>query len=216
MPNYSKHMPVTDHLGNHFDSVLECCNVYDIPEFTFRNRYLKGWDIERILTQPIKRRNMGVVTDHLGRPFMSNIEKCEYYGIDYQIYETRRNTHHKTEKEALTNEVRPYKHEMDTPDGKHNESITKTARDNNLPRTTLISRLSNNFDSEELLSPKNARGYKRKSKYVSDHKSMKHHSYRAMCAYYDFPYQTFMSRFKKGWSIEKIFTTPVAGRKHHV
>lgn len=205
---YSKFMPVTDHLGNFFETVVICCEYWDIPEHTFRNRFLKGWDIEKILTKEIVRRNFPC-SDHLGNGFKSATEMCDAYGIDYGIYENRV-TSGMSVKDALTTPVRQGKRPVDNPNGTHYESVSELSEKLGISRGCFYSRLERDFSEDELFIDKIERGLKRPSERLPEYKGIRHNSYRALCKFYNFPYVTFMRRLNKlGWPIDKILETPV-------
>lgn len=208
---YSRYMPVTDHLGQKFDSVISCCRAWDIPEYTFRNRFLKGWDIERILTKEIVKRNF-TTSDHLGNTFNSAADMCEYYGIDYDLYENRINVLHMSVKEGLTAPVRPIKRIICLSDGKCFESVSEMAAALGISRSAIYSRIKRGFSDSDLVGRKIKRGYKRASKLRILYNGRYYNSYHALCTYYDFPYGTFMYRLKSGWPIDQILSTPVQKR----
>lgn len=45
-----------DHLGREFDSRAEMCAHWGINSMIYHSRDMKGWDLERILTTPIRKR----------------------------------------------------------------------------------------------------------------------------------------------------------------
>lgn len=48
-------MPVKDHLGNTFNTILEMCRHYNISSSSFHGRYkLKKWSLEDALTRPVR------------------------------------------------------------------------------------------------------------------------------------------------------------------
>ena len=52
--DYRYGKPCEDHLGNTFHTAKEMSIHYGIPYETYQSRKRRGWDIERILTTPVK------------------------------------------------------------------------------------------------------------------------------------------------------------------
>ena len=55
-PNdYEYGKPCVDHLGNKFKMVKDMCAYYGITESAYQSRKRRGWELERILTTPVKK-----------------------------------------------------------------------------------------------------------------------------------------------------------------
>lgn len=65
--DYQYGKPCEDHLGNKFRTIKDMCIYHGIPPETYQSRKKRGWELERILTTPVKNyvwrnpyRNMGI------------------------------------------------------------------------------------------------------------------------------------------------------------
>jgi len=55
----NRHAVVKDHLGNSYPSRLALARAYNLPYVTMQQRFRMGWDLERILTTPVRTRRNG-------------------------------------------------------------------------------------------------------------------------------------------------------------
>ena len=53
--------PCDDHLGNHYPSVLDMMDAYEIPYDVYYDRKNKKWPLEKILTTPVKSIGLAVI-----------------------------------------------------------------------------------------------------------------------------------------------------------
>lgn len=79
-----------DHQGNVFETRKAMCDFWGISQTLFSQRINKGWSIERSLTEPVHRIKMTACVDHVGNRFGSIRAMCDYWGINYNNFNTRR------------------------------------------------------------------------------------------------------------------------------
>lgn len=80
---------ITDHLGNKYSSIVELADAYSIDVKILRSRLYRGMTMENALTTPVKHRNIGFVTDHLGNKYSSLKSMCQKYGVTVKVYTNR-------------------------------------------------------------------------------------------------------------------------------
>lgn len=69
----------TDHIGNKYMSIKDMCLRYGISYCTYYYRNKYGWDIERILTEPVKH-----IVYKMADPFASRRKPCkDHNGVEY-------------------------------------------------------------------------------------------------------------------------------------
>ena len=96
--------PISDHIGNTFDSIESMCRYYDIPRTTYRRRLERGWELKDILTIPKRETGYGIpqpCCDHFGNKYNSVNEMCKAYNIPRSTFSTRIDSKWSLE-EALT------------------------------------------------------------------------------------------------------------------
>lgn len=69
----------TDHLGNHFDSLLEMCEHHGVTVNAYYNRYYRGLDLEEALNKDYGRVRGKSCVDHKGIVYKSKKEMCKAY-----------------------------------------------------------------------------------------------------------------------------------------
>ena len=82
--NYN--IPCQDHLGNHYNSQTEMARAYGLTIKVFAGRKRLGWDIEKILTTPIKRRFDHQDFIYNGITYTSKNDFCEKHGLNYDLF----------------------------------------------------------------------------------------------------------------------------------
>lgn len=73
-----------DHLGNHYNSLKEMCQYYNINPSVFNKRLNRKWTIEKALTTPTTKKNgkPKTVTDHKGNHYNSINDMAKTYNIN--------------------------------------------------------------------------------------------------------------------------------------
>ena len=205
-----KNIKITDHLGKEYASIQEMCDSYNINYHTYRNRIIRGISQEEALNGNFKNHAIKEITDFQGITHKSVKTMCEYYGVKYNTY--RQNLlRGKTEKEALTGgrKNNPYY------DHKGNKYDTKAemCKQYGLNATTYMNRIKKGWSVEKALTTKPNES---KEYYVTDHLGNVFNTQKEMCDAWNILINTYRSRIKKGWSIEKALTTPLNQPKKQI
>lgn len=133
-----------DHLGNEFKTITDMTRYWGINAGTFTGRIKKGWSVEDALTTPTQRPKKDKPSrekckDHLGNEFKTKKAMCEYWNIDFRLFQRRMNDKWPLEK-ALTTPI------DDTscidPLGNKFKSQGEMCRYYNIKFSTYISRLT--------------------------------------------------------------------------
>lgn len=81
-----KTKPITDHLGNTYDSIIAMCRAYGLAYNKYSNRIKAGWSQEDALTK----KHSNEIKDHKGNTFRSKELMCKHYHISKSLYERRK------------------------------------------------------------------------------------------------------------------------------
>ena len=194
-----------DHLGNRFKSLSLMCKHYNITEKAYLNRLKKGWDIESVLTVPMREG----VTDHLGNKFETISDMCKYYGITRDTYASRLALGWDLER-ILTEPLAIMKKACTDHLGNKYNSIYDICRHYGINSTMFNDRLSRGWTLEQTLTtPARTTNTQHRKKECSDHLGNKFESVNKLCNHYNIAYGVFYSRIKRGWSLEKALTEPI-------
>lgn len=142
--------------------------------------------------------------DHLGIEYKTKAEMCRHYGIKYYTFKGRIRAGWSLESALITPEK-----EVQTEIYDHLGNCYKTTSDMckhySIGQPLFLYRVNTLHWSIEkaLMTP-----IKGQEGSVVDHLGNKFSSEREMGEYYGIAYGTFTARRRKGWSIEKILTTP--------
>ena len=93
-----------DHLGNHYDSLKEMCQAYNITPSVLNKRLNRKWTIEKALTTPISKKNgkPKIVTDHKGNHYNSIKDMSKAYNINTKTLYARLQSGCPIEKALIT------------------------------------------------------------------------------------------------------------------
>lgn len=71
-------VPITDHLGNHFDSITAMCRHHQIPVTLYRNRRARGYTIKQAL------RTIDRTVEYKGKVYKNLRQLALSLGLDYR------------------------------------------------------------------------------------------------------------------------------------
>lgn len=185
-------------MGNTFDSIKQMCVYWNIPYGAYKERAKHNWSIERRLTTPIRKqqniqttdRNLGipksiqttqernVPIDHLGNKFPSIQKMCDYWGISYATYMSRRNQSGWSVKDALTTKTRTIKHPVTDHQGNQFASIKEACETWGIHRDTYTERIHYNRtdENEYFTKPVKPQEYKLGETFIRKyHKHLEYH-----------------------------------------
>ncbi len=212
-----------DHLGNHFHSIIEMCDYYNISPQTYRAWKKHGYTISEILSSQHHR---GFHTssdvkyyDHLGNGYKSKKEMCEHYQINVDVF-TRRLTRGLSLKDALTiSKSELYSkachkrgqncHQWTDHQGNTYKSMTDMASAFGIPFDRLRYRIKKGWTLEKALNTPyiNPSGCNL-CKQCTDHKGLSYRSISEMANAYGLKPSIVIRRINDGWSTEEALTIP--------
>lgn len=207
--------PVTDHLGNQFESKSAMYAYYDKPHNTVENRLRRGWTLEQALTidnsSNAAKVNFGkTCKDHLGNEYNSIRIMCEKYGITEKIYWGRIRTGWSVEKALTTPIVTQPKNSKEITDheGHVFPSKQKMCKYWDIPSNTYNLRIKNGWSMEKALTEPIHKVNNMGPKPCKDHIGNEFPSQNAMCRHYGITKDLLRSRLDLGWTLEEILTNP--------
>lgn len=163
-----------------------------------RARFRKNWTEEEAFEKTKS-------VDHEGHMFSSDTEMCLFWGITFEVFSRRMRAGWSIEK-ALTTASTTGKRVCDHK-GCEYESLNAMARAYGIDASTLRARLQRGYSLEEALESPVIHWNNR---YVSDHLGHVYPNISEMCMAWGINRSLYDQRKRKGWSVEKILTTPVA------
>ena len=193
-------MPVKDHLGNTFNTILEMCHHYNISSSAFHGRYnIKKWSLEDALTTPVRdTKKKKPCEDHKENTYPSILDMCQAYNLAPSLFYYRQKTLHWSLEKCLTTPVDTYK-----TNGNHKD-LKALCQEHGLTLSQYRARLKNpNWTKEDALTqPKSARPHQN----ITDHLGNTYPTLTAMCQHYGLRLDTYRRRLKKGFSKEEALT----------
>lgn len=175
--------------------------AYGLTKNQFFQRQRCGWDLEKILTTPV--RETPPCKDHLGTKFINIKEMCLAYGIDPAVYHKRKKLGWPLE-ECLTGK-KPYLDHKGNP----YPSIKEMCKAYDIPEGRYRDRIFHGYSVEEALTMPPSQG---NISPCQDHLGNHYYSQTKMAQAYGLTKEQFLLRKKLGWDLEKILTTPVRKR----
>ena len=193
-------MPVTDHLGNTFNTITEMCYHYNISPSTFHSRHnIKKWPLKETLTTPVRdTKKKKPCEDHKGNTYPSILTMCQAYNLAPSLFYYRQKTLHWSLEKCLTTPIDTYK-----TNGNHKD-LKALCQEHGLTLPQYRARLRNpNWSNEDALTqPKSARPHQN----ITDHLGNTYPTLTAMCEHYGLRLDTYRRRLKKGFSKEEALT----------
>lgn len=190
----TKTQPCTDHLGNTFPSINKMCKHWNIDATTYNNRITRGLSQKQALTQPTTPKTH---TDHLGNTFSNLDDLCKHYNIKKSVYKSRLKIGWSKEK-ALTTPL------QNTTCTDHLGNIFSSQKEMcqywNITWREYKRRIALQWSLEKTLTTKSTKRQKQK---IKDYLGNKFPTEKAMCDHWNIPYDTYKSRRKSQWSLEK-------------
>lgn len=208
-----------DHLGNEFDSVEAMCSYWGINRSTFDGRLRLGYTLEQSLTGEgiDSKRDRKSCTDHTGMHFGSISEMCRYWGVSPSRYYARRKAGYTVEMSLIGNfnlagrgRSKVVKDHL----GVEHLSIVDMCKAWGIHTKTYENRRRLGYNLREALTMpikqySAGKGGRRAGSYVKDHLGNIYRTTRVMCEVYGINVDTYRSRVRSGWSVERALTTPV-------
>lgn len=195
----------SDGMGNVFDTMYEMCMFHNITERAYKKRIENGWDLEKALTTPVKRKSLRPCTDHLGRTSDSVEQMCQKYGISSHAYHDRMKRGW-TMKDALTIPAggkRANRKKCTDHFGRSFDSKTAMCRKYGIGLGLYGRRMASGWNKREALTTPV------KHTACTDHRGNVYASVAEMCRMYGVTPQVYRRRIAFGWDQEKALTTPV-------
>lgn len=197
-----------DHKGTEFESVKAMCNYYGVSYSTYRARLESGWTLEQILNG----RNKAI--DHNGKEYESIADMCSHYNIPVGTYYSRLKSGY-TKAQALEPDI-----EARTDyNGVVFESVEEMCKQHGVVRGTYYLRLKKGWTKEQALTGSQPISYtshmsdggKRGGNYKPcvDHDGNEFNSILAMCEYHGVKAATYISRLKRGYTLEQALTKTI-------
>lgn len=195
----STSMKCKDHLGNEFDSIKDMCKYWNISNNIYNSRKRYGWDLEKILTTPVKDK-CNTCIDHLGNEFKTEKDMCKCYGLHYSTYRFRKESNWDLEK-ILTTPAN-----LTVQDHLGNEFKTEKEMYEywNITGNSYTSRKAKGWDLEKILTTP----VKSKSNTCTDHLGNEFKTEKEMYKYWNISVGVYSHRKKSGWDLDRILTTP--------
>lgn len=202
---------VKDHLGIEYKTKSDMCKAYGIAYKVFYRRISLGWSLEEALTEkknPIKP-NSKACKDHLGNDYYSAADMCRAYGMDYELYRTRKRLGW-TFEEILNNRKRNsrVKEHADYL-GNVYKSETAMCKAHGVDRNVYRTRIKLGWTNKEALLGRRDEGHLpdiSPDKLVYDYKGIAYRSSKDMCDSYGVNYTTYATRLKSGYTQEEALT----------
>lgn len=142
--------------------------------------------------------------DHLGKEYKTITDMCRQYNMSRDTFKARIKSGWNLQ-DALTRPRKLEKKQCRDHLGNCYETATEMCKQYNIAQPLFIYRINKlHWDIERALTT----SIKGQEGSVKDHLGNGFNSEREMGEYYGIPYGTFTARKRKGWSIEKILTTP--------
>lgn len=191
---------IYDHKGNVYKSVSDMCKEWGIAENTYNSRRRMKWSLADALTKEVSHHNKsGLVEDHLGNKFVSDIEMADYYGIHVSTFETRRKLGWSVEK-ALTTSVKSKKGNIITDhEGNEYDSLVELYKKYNIYSTRYYKGIKEGLDLEEILTGCTHYG-------VEDFDGNTFRTVKEMCDFYGISTDLYYNRKKRGLSEKEALT----------
>ena len=172
------------------------CDKYGLDYDKSYSRWKLGWSLEEIL-------EIVPCTDHRGKEYESMEKMCEAYSVEVETFKKRIQDGFTKEK-ALTY-VNP-----DTTVTDHNgteySSRLEMCKAYNIDYSTFRERLEAGMTLRAALTCPVA--YHERF-FVKDHEGNVFHNISEMCQHWGISRNVYDTRKKKGWTIQKILTTPI-------
>lgn len=199
-----------DHNGKRYKTIREMCIAYGINYSVFRYRQKLGWDLEKILTTPV--RKVCIIEEDNGNRYNSiaelyRKEKLEKIGRsrDTRLKAGRVD---KVSVKGLREVLE--KKEVRDHNGKLFESVVEMCIFWGLPVYVYLSRRKTGWTVENALTTPT--GTSTKAKECKDHKGNEFASLSDMCKFWSVKADVFCARMKRGWTLEKALETPIQHR----
>lgn len=192
---------VKDHLGNTYANVKEMCKHYGFSLNTYYKRLNLGWDIEKILTTPLK---TNATQDHLGNEYPSMKAMCEAYNINYGTFQDRLKNNWSL-KDALTKPLE----DLSCVDHMGNKytSVNKMCKHYGIKSSIYLDRIRSGWSIEDAL----LKDKKIVTEYI-DFNGTIFPSFAAMCKHYGKSDRTVSERLRKGIDLKTALTSDKIGR----
>lgn len=152
--NEHNSIAITDHLGQHFSSIREMCNYWNIKPGTYANRIRRGFSIKDALMTPVNKKQFNHRISK-NKTIRNSYETINDMCISYNIKPAT--VYHRLSKgwtleDALTIPVKTPKIAVRDPYGQTFDSITKLCEHYNVPRKTYQNRINNGYTSAQALN----------------------------------------------------------------
>lgn len=192
-----------DHLDNEYSTKLELCSAYGITISAYNNRIKKGWDLERVLTTPVKDKSNKIVFN--GVEYASFNHLARAFKIDTGTLKARLR-----KGMSLSEALETYVVIQEIECRDHLDNIYRCqadmARAWGVKPVTLRARLAKGMSVEEALT-----GIRQIS--VVDHNNKEYKTIDEMCKYYGITAGLFRKRLSSGMSKEEALTLDSRRRK---
>lgn len=198
---------IMDHLGNVYNTVTEMCKHYGISLTLYMKRRERGKSIEEALAPVLK------YSDGAGNKFPTKKAIANRYGIKYTTFIMRLKNGHTVDEAIAGGNERLQTHFVTDHLGVRYTSIPKMCASWGVNIHTYRKDIQNGLSVEEALTRKKKHIIKVKQWEVFDHKGNKYRYIKDMCKAYDIPYNIYMGRINKGFSVEEALTTPVRTKR---
>lgn len=192
---------VKDHLGNTYANIKEMCNRYGFSLNTYYTRLNLGWDIEKILTTPLK---TNATKDHLGNEYPSIKAMCKAYNINCSTFQDRLKNGWSLE-DALT---KPLENLSCTDHlGNKYASVNEMCKHYNIKASIYLNRIHHGWSIEKALTEN-----KKIITECTDFEGTVFPSFSAMCKHYGKSECTVSERLRKGIDLKTALTSDKIGR----
>ena len=211
-----------DHLGNQFNTKDDMCRQYGITVKDYNNRLNLGWDIEQILTTPVKSRSNSIVYNGVTYNSINDLAKA--FNVDSQAVR-RRLKYNQPLDDLLKNGVQKQEIECEDHTGRKFSCQADMARAWGMKPVTLRARLNRGMSVEEALTRTTSRSeivkncennrvnFSNSGRKIADHLGRQYNSIKEMADAWDINYDLLKDRINmRGWDIERALTTPCQKR----
>ncbi len=201
--------PVTDHLGNEFESYAEMYRHWGTNQTIYHYRTaVKGWDMKTALETPPMDTDMAGAhecEDHLGNKFESIRAMCDYWRIPRTTFFQRRAKGWDLEKCLSPIETKRRHTARHVSDGHGNdyESLDAMCAAYDITKQQYIINIRNNLSVQDALTARTE-----KPEHPKDHKGVEYDSINALCRAYGITKTVLRSRLELGWTLAEILENP--------
>lgn len=193
--------------GDTYTSLRTLAEAYNMKKSLLQYKLKAGYSLNKALREGMDTSKN--ITDHLGNRFVSISKMCEYWNISESAYNYRIKNGWSM-KSALTTPVNIKCKECKDHLGNKFESVKAMCDYWEITHIVFNARMRLGWSLQKALTTKI--GAEKLIKPCMDHLGNKFESVKAMCNYWGIDSCNYLTRIRRGWTLDKALTTPVTKR----